>query len=77
MCLIWKGTFIMSIFDRDRIGNSVYCLLVKDDTQVCGYVKWTQAYIGQIVEAKMPCQPRSKGWTIVALDVIAIAPKND
>ncbi len=59
----------MSIFDRNRIGDNVRCLLAKDDVQVYGYVKWTQAYIGQVVEAKTTCQPCSKGWTIVELDV--------
>ena len=59
----------MGIFDRDRIGDNVHCLLEKNGVQVYGDVKWTQAFIGHVAEAKIMGRSRSKGWTIVELDV--------
>ncbi len=42
----------MGIFDRDRIGTSVYCKVVDDEGSVGhGYVKWVLAKEGQVVNS--------------------------
>jgi len=42
----------MSIFDRKRIGTSVYCKASRDGgIMLHGYVRWTHAMVGQVVKS--------------------------
>lgn len=66
----------MSIFDRDRIGTSVFCKVVhgskpRDETFDYGYVKWTLAIKGQVVKSlEVVGYGQIKGpWIVEAVDV--------
>lgn len=46
----------MSIFDRDRIGDNVFCKVVhgskeRGETVDHGYVRWTHAIKGQVIKS--------------------------
>ena len=62
----------MSIFDRDRIGASVYCKVTDAEGSVShGYVKWTLAIKGQVVKSlEVIGYGQVKGpWVVEAVDV--------
>ena len=73
----------MSIFDKDRIGRRVRCVVEKDGVQVIEFVKWIHASLGFVVARKIneriPAKSEeknnhykiriSKGWKVVKLDV--------
>lgn len=41
----------MSIFDRKRIGTSVFCKANRNGTAQYGFVRWTHAIKGQVVKS--------------------------
>jgi len=62
----------MSIFDRDRIGTSVFCKVIDNERSVShGYVKWTHAKKGLVVgDIEVLGYGRVKGpWIVEAVDV--------
>jgi len=62
----------MSIFDRDRIGASVFCKVIDDEGSVGhGYVKWVLAKEGQVVNSlEVLGFGHIKGpWVVEAVDV--------
>jgi len=61
----------MSIFNRDRIGASVFCKVSRYKTIRYGYVKWTHAKKGQVVRSLESIgHGRLKGpWVVEAVDV--------
>lgn len=70
----------MSVFDKDRIGASVYCKVVhgskqRGETFDHGYVKWTLAKKGQVVGSlEVSGHGRIKGpWIVEEVDVPFVA----
>ncbi len=62
----------MSIFDRDRIGKNVRCLLEKDGDLRRDYVKWTHARVGEIVSSTYHGSTESivsSGWKVIEVDI--------
>lgn len=49
----------MNIFDKDRVGAKVWCLLEKDGENKEGLIKWHNAIEGNIVN----------GWTVLQVDI--------
>ncbi len=62
----------MSLFDKDRIGASVFCKVIDDEGSVGhGYVKWTHAKEGEVVSSlEVLGHGRVKGpWIVQKIDV--------
>ncbi len=62
----------MSIFDRDRIGASVFCRVIDNERSVShGYVKWTHAKKGLVVRSLevLGCGRVKGPWIVEAVDV--------
>jgi len=73
----------MSIFDKDRVGRDVRCVVEKDAVQDIEFVNWIHASLGSVVKRKMieriPAKSEEKnnhyesyiseGWKVVKIDV--------
>ncbi|KKN24846.1 hypothetical protein LCGC14_0890860 [marine sediment metagenome] len=66
----------MSLFDRDRIGASVFCEVLhgskpRDEATAYGYVRWTHAKEGLVVSSlETVGRGRAKGpWIVQKVDI--------
>lgn len=69
----------MSIFDKDRIGQAVNCLVAKDGNEQVALIKWTQASVGNSVKVheykfdkvsgRCSGYKTTAGWEILEVDV--------
>ena len=59
----------MNIFDQDQVGRAVHCRVEKDGQEAVGYVKWTHAMVGVVTSMDNICVPRTKGWTVLEINV--------
>ena len=77
------GVKTMGIFDKNRVGRLVRCIVEKDGEQVIEFVKWVHATVGSVVKRKLSISKPSKnentsnsfitvisdGWKVVEVDV--------
>lgn len=64
-----------SIFDKDKIGRNIWCLLEKDGVEKKGLVNWLHCYLGEIVKLTEMVDGThmvtTGGWKVKTIDVLS------